>query len=257
MPFNRRSTASLSGFAAVSCALLLGACSMLTPRPVTPIAKVVTMGKGSPPEQVIDRISASKTTYALRGSDFGKLADAGVPPPVLDYLQQSFVNDVDLLTRHWVLGGSLGGCVSCYPQPLDLSHLSSGDGMAEARYVTHYATFAKPQGLPDWVTAFPGGMNAPGLTVGEVERMVKDGTPNADLAARIRASRLHDIIGIQGIRKISTHYVAGLSGSELAQLHRDGASDEVVDALQQKYLAEYIEFSRIRYQSWGKGGSNK
>ena len=254
MPLSRRFTASFSGLAALSCALWLGACSSLAPRAATPIAEVVTMSKASPSGQVIERISASKTTYALRGSDFGKLAEAGVPPPVLDYLQQTFVNDVDLLTRRWVLGESLGGCISCYPQPLNLSDLSSGDGMADARYVARYSTYAKPQGLPDWVSAFPGRMNAPGLTVGEVERMLKDGSPSADIAARIQASRLHDIIGTQGIRKISTHYVAGLSGSELAQLHTDGASDEVVDALQRKYLAEYIEFSRIRYQSWGKGG---
>jgi hypothetical protein len=103
------------------------------------------------------------------------------------------------------------------------------------------------------VTARPGNINAPGLTIGEIERLVKEGTPGADVAARIRASRLYDIIGTQGIEKVSTHYVAGLSGSELAQLHNDGASDEVLDALQQKFLAETIEFARIRYQSWGKG----
>ncbi len=235
-------------------ALLLGACSVMTPRPATPISEVVTLSKGGQPEQVINRIGSSKTTYALRGSDFGKLADAGVPPKVLDYLQQTFVNDVDLLTRYWVLGESLGGCVSCYPQPLDLANLASGgNGMADSRYVARYTTYARPQGLPDWVSAVPGGINAPGLTVGEVERMVKDGTPGADIAVRIRASRLYDIIGTQGIGKVGTHYVAGLSGSELAQLRKDGATDEVVDALQQKYLAEYIEFARIRYESWGKG----
>ncbi len=240
-------------------ALLLGACSVMTPRPATPISEVVSLSKGGQPEQVINRIGSSKTTYALRGSDFAKLADAGVPPKVLDYLQQTFVNDVDLLTRYWVLGESLGGCVSCYPQPLDLANLASGgNGMADARDVARYSTFAKPQGLPDWVTARPGNINAPGLTIGEIERLVKEGTPSADVAARIRASRLYDIIGTQGIEKVSTHYVAGLSGSELAQLHNDGASDEVLDALQQKFLAEYIEFARIRYQSWGKGpGSMK
>jgi hypothetical protein len=249
-----RSIVSLSSLAA--CALLLGACSILTPRPVTPISEVVRLSKGSAPEQVISRISASKTTYALRGSDFGKLSDAGVPPAVLDQLQQAFVNDVDLLTRYWVLGESLGGCGSCYPQPLDLSNMDSGgNGMADARYVASHSTYGKPQGLPDWVTAIPGGANAPGLTLGEVERMVGDGMPNADIAARIRASRLYDVIGTQGITTVSTHYAAGLSGSELAQLRKKGASDEVVDALQRKYLAEYIEFSRIRYQSWGKGSS--
>lgn len=232
--------------------LLIGACSVLTPRPATPISEVVNLSKKSQPEQVINRIGSSKTSYALRGSDFGKLADAGVPPKVLDYLQQAFLNDVDLLTRFWVLGESLGGCASCYPQPVDLSNLANGgNGMADASHVARYSSYGKPQGLPDWVTAIPG--NGPGLTIGEVEQMVKNGTPGAEIAARIRASRLHDIIGTEGLTKISTHYVAGLSGAELAQLQKDGASDEVPDALQQKFLAEYIEFSRIRYQSWGKG----
>jgi hypothetical protein len=248
----------ISGFRTPLCvatlALLLGACSVMKPRPVTPISEVVTLSKGGQPEQVISRIGSSKTTYALRGSDFGKLDDAGVNPKVLDFLQQTFLNDVDLLTRYWVLGESLGGCISCYPQPVDLANLASGgNGMADAHDVARYSSYGKPQGLPDWVTAYPGQVNAPGLTIGQVEQMAKDGTPGADIAARIRASRLYDIIGTGGITKVSTHFVAGLSGSELAQLHKDGASDEALDALQQKFLAEYIEFSRIRYQSWGKG----
>ena len=242
-----------AGFLLVACAFLLGACSALQPRPATPISEVIALGKGNP-EQAISRSAASKTTYALRGSDFGKLADAGVPPTVLDYLQQAFVNDVDLLTRYWVLGESLGGCVSCYPQPLDLANLSEGgNGMGDASNVAYASSYGKPRGLPDWVTAYPGNVTAPGLTIADVERLVKEGTPGEELAARIRSSRLYDIIGHGGLSKVSTHYAAGLSGSELAQLHKDGASDEVLDALQQKFLAEYIEFARIRYQSWGKG----
>ena len=254
MVISRRSCTAPPRLSAAAFALLLGACSVMTPRPVTPIAEVVTLSKGGQPEQVINRIGSAKTTYALRGSDFGKLADAGVSPKVLDYLQQTFLNDVDLLTRYWVLGESLGGCRSCYPQPVDLANLAAGgNGMADAQDVARYSSYGKPQGLPDWVTAFPGNVNAPGLTIGEIERLVKQGTPGADIAARIRASRLVDIIGTQGISKVSTHYVAGLSGSDLAQLRKDGASDEVPDALQQKFLAETIEFARIRYQSWGKG----
>jgi len=253
MSSSQQCPSGLFRFSLAACAFLFGACSILTPRPVMPISDVVALSKGNQ-EQAISRSSAAKTTYALRGSDFGKLADMGVPPKVLDYLQQAFVNDVDLLTRYWVLGESLGGCVNCYPQPVDLANLASGgNGMADASGVARHSTFGKPQGLPDWVTAFPGNVNAPGLTIGEIERLVKEGTPGADLAARIRASRLYDIIGTQGITKISTHYVAGLSGSELANLHKEGASDEVLDALQQKFLAEFIEFDRIRYQSWGKG----
>jgi hypothetical protein len=240
-------------------AALLGACSILTPRPVTPISEIVTLSKGSRPEQVIRRIETSKTTYALRGSDFGKLADAGVPPAVLDTLQQTFVNTVDLLTRYWMSGESLGGCIPCYPQPVDLSTLASGgNGMADARDIARMTTFSKPEGLPGWVTANPGKIGAPGLTIGDIERLVKEGTPSAELAARIDASRLYDIIGTQGIDHISTHLVAGLSGSELAQLHKDGASDEVLDALQRKFLAEYIDFASIRYLNWGGGaGPNR
>ena len=245
---------SIAGLSLATCALLLGACSVLTPRPTLPISEIVTASKDSRPEQVIDRIGHSKTTYALRGSDFGKLADAGVAAPVLDYLQQAFVDDVDLLTRYWVLGESLGGCTSCYPQPVDLASLANGgNGMADARNLGRVTSFSKPQGLPDWVSAFPGSVSAPALTVSEIEQLVKQGTPGAELAARIDASRLHDIIGTRGITQISTHHVAGLSGSELAQLHREGASDQVLDALQRKFLAEYIDFARIRYESLGKG----
>lgn len=257
MFISRRSLSVFSRLAVAACAFLLGACSILTPRPATPISEVVTLSKGGQADQVVQRITSSRTTYALRGSDFGKLADAGVPAKALDALQQTFVNDVDLLTRYWVLGESLGGCVPCYPQPVDLASLDSGgNGMADARDVARFTTFAKPLGLPDWVSAVPGGFDAPGLTIAEVESMVRAGTPGTEIAARIRASRLHDIIGTAGPTQVGTHYVAGLSGSELAQLHKDGASDEVVDALQQKFLAEVIDFARIRYESWGKGSGS-
>jgi hypothetical protein len=83
--------------------------------------------------------------------------------------------------------------------------------------------------------------------------MVKAGAASEEIAARIRGSRLHDIIGMQGLSRISTHYAAGLSGSDLARLHNEGASDDVLDALQQKFLAEFIEFDRLRYQNLGKG----
>ncbi|HVY04434.1 MAG TPA: hypothetical protein VHB46_00530, partial [Burkholderiales bacterium] len=93
-----RMTKILATIAAAAVALAASGCSMMTPRPVTPISEVVNSSKGGNADQVIARMQGSKTTYALRGSDYGKLADAGVPPPVLDALQQSFVNDVDLLT---------------------------------------------------------------------------------------------------------------------------------------------------------------
>jgi hypothetical protein len=219
----------------------------------------VNLSKGAPPEQVVSRIRSSRTTYALRGSDFGKLADAGVPPKVLDHLQQSFYNEVDLLTRYWVLGESLGGCTSCYPQPVDLSTLArDGDGMADPGNTLSYTTFSRPQGLPDWITAVPGKTGAPGIAVDQVAQMVRDGKPANDVVAEIDNSRIHDFIDTSGgISNISTHFTVGLSGSELAQLHADGVPDPVLDALQKKALAEFIEFHRIRYQSWGKGSIQK
>ena len=240
---------------ALSANFVLSACSILSPRPVTPISEVVNLSKGGPPEQVVSRIRSSRTTYALRGSDFGKLADAGVPPKVLDHLQQSFYNDVDLLTRYWVLGESLGNCDRCYPQPVDLSNLpSGGNGMAGAHNLGRYSTYAKPQGLPDWITAVPGKVRARGITVDQVAQLVKDGRPANDVVAEINNSRIHDFIDTsRGVSNISTHSTVGLSGSELAQLHADGVPDPVLDALQKKILAEFIEFHRHRYQSWGKG----
>ena len=240
---------------AVAAAFVLGACSILSPRPVTPVSEIVSLCKAGQPERAIERLRSSKTTYALRGSDFGKLADAGCPSNVLDELQQVFYNDVDLLTRYWVLGESAGGCASCYPQPVDLSTLAKGgDGMADPGNTFRYTTFSRPHGLPDWVTAVPGRMGAPAITVDQVAQMVKDGKPVGEIVATIENARFHDFITTNaGLSKISTHFTVGLSGSQLAQLHADGAPDPALDALQKKAIAEFIEFQRLRYQSLGKG----
>src|SRR5262245_20400186 len=93
--------------ALVITTLLLAACATLNPSPAVPISEVVSLSKaGAPPEQVIARIG--RTVYAPRGSDFGKLAELGVQPPVLDFIQTRFVNDVELLTRTYVQGDSRG-----------------------------------------------------------------------------------------------------------------------------------------------------
>lgn len=251
LPYSR----IFSALAALAVLGGLSACAALTPRPAMPISEVVELSRAESPDRALNRLRTSKTTYALRGSDFGKLADLGVPPPVLDQLQQSFANDVDLLTRYWVLGESLGGCSSCYPQPVDLNALEAGgNGMADNAGLVRSSTFGRPQGLPEWVTAVPG--SGPSITVAEVSRMVKEGVAAGELAERIRGSRLRDVIATEGLSTISTHYIAGLSGSELARLHEDGAADPVLDALQEKFLAEFIEFNRMRYQGMGKGSNS-
>ena len=240
---------------ALACAslLLLGACSVLKPRPVTPISEVVSACK-SGASRAIDLSRKSKTTYALRGSDFGKLADAGCQPEVLNELQQLFYNDVDLLTRYWVLGESLGGCDSCYPQPIDLSTLGSGgNGMGDGSNLGRVTEYSKPTGLPSWITAYPGPTNGPAITVEMAAQMLKDGKSADEVVATIESSRVHEYLDLAGITNVSTHFKPALTGSELANRSKEGMPDPVLDALQRKYIAEFIEFLRVRYQSWGKG----
>ena len=62
----------------LSAAFMLGACSILSPRPATPISEVVSFSKGVPPEQTISRMRSSRTTYALRGSDFEAVDESGL-----------------------------------------------------------------------------------------------------------------------------------------------------------------------------------
>lgn len=241
---------------AFACVGALAACASLQSRPPMPISEVVALSRGgSSPDQVISRLRESRTTYALRGSDFAKLAQMGVPAPVLDELQQSFANDVDRLTRYWVLGESLGACSVCYPQPVDLSSLAAGgSGMADASYLGAYYSFARPPGVPEWVPAYPGRPLGKMIWIDDIDRMLTDGLPAERIASAIRDARLAHVIGDGGGMRVSTHFTVALKGSEFAALSRKGAADLVLDALQEKYLAEFIEVSRLRHQHEGKGG---
>ena len=218
-----------------------------------PIAEVVQLSKsGTTPPLIIKRIRESGTTYALRGSDFAKLKAEGVPDPVLDHLQQSFVDDLDLYTRYWVTGEGLGACSFCYPQPVDIDKLESGYGLVAAEPAGRYSA-DKPTGVPSWVPYPP----KPGLTgsisVSDIEKMAKDGVPEAQIIERINRSRLTHVIGVGGTFTVRTQPVAGLSGSELAQLYEQGVGYAALDALQGQFLAQFIETERLRYMNIGKG----
>ncbi len=218
-----------------------------------PIAEVVDLSKsGSLPEQVIQRIKSSRTTFALRGSDFAKLKAAGVPDPVLDYLQQAFVDDLDQLTRYWVLGESLGGCGSCYPQPVDLNTMQSGYSRVRATPPSRYAP-SKPPGTPDWVPFPPTRSTGARLSVDQIAEMARRGMPEGQLVQRIRTAHLENVIGVGGLTGIHTHPAAGLGGAELARLKERGVPNRALDALQGRFLAEFIEAERLRYQNLGKG----
>ena len=238
---------------ALALLVLSGCATFYTPRTPLPIAEIVNLSKsGAPPATVIQRIRDSGTSYALRGSDFSKLKTLGVADPVLDYLQQSLVNDLDFLTRYWVLGENLGGCSFCYPQPVDVDKLESGYGKVAASPPGRYQA-GKPPGTPDWVPATLNRPTAGRLSLADIEQMVKSGTPDAQIIERIQNSRLDRVIGVGGTFSIRTQPASGLLGSELARLHTEGASDAVLDALQAQFLAQFIEAERLRYQNWGKG----
>jgi hypothetical protein len=235
---------------------LSGCATFYTPRTPLPIADVVKLSESkASPAQVIQRIRASGTTYALRGSDFAKLKALGVPDPVLDYMQQGFVDDLDLYTRYWVTGEGLGTCSFCYPQPVDVDKLESGYGVVPAEPPGKYSP-DKPSGVPSWVPYPPNPKATKPLSIVDIEQMAKDGVPEAEMIERINHSRLTRVIGVGGTFTIRTQPVAGLMGSELAQLHDEGVSYGALDALQGQFLAQFIEAERLRYMNIGKGPFN-
>jgi hypothetical protein len=236
----------------VACLAEFSACAAFALTPPLAIADAVKMSQsGMRPEEVIQRIRDSKTTYALHGSDFGKLKAIGVSDQVLDYLQQSFVNDVDLLTRYWVQGGFLGGCSSCYPQPVDVDKLESGYGVVPATPPRGYQ-LGRPTGTPDWVPYPQHIPSAVRVSVSDIEQMTKHGLPQAQIIDRINHSPLAHVFGVGGVFTLRSHLVAGLSGSEFARLYDEGVGYPVLDALQGQFLAQFIESERLRYQSWGQ-----
>jgi hypothetical protein len=231
-------------------ALASGATPYVAPLPIGEVVSLSNSEAG--PEQVLQRIRSTGTTYALRGSDFAKLKAAGVSDPVLDYLQQSFVDDVDLLTRYWVLGKSLGGCNFCYPQPVDLNAMQSGYANVSATPPSRYVP-SKPPGMPDWLPYPPFAVTGSRLAVNQIVDMASSGMPEAELVQRIRGTHLIHVIGIGGHTAVRTHPIAGLGGAELARLKEQGVPDGALDALQGQFLAAFIETERLRYQNLGKG----
>ena len=219
------------------------------PRQPLPIAELVALSKsGAPADEMLQRLKGSTTTYALRGSDFSKLRAAGVPNAVLDYLQQSLVDDLDLETRRWVGGSSLGGCSFCYPQPVDLDAMQSGYTAPPTRYVA-----GKPPGTPDWVPYPPTSRRGPRISGDDVLAMVKQGRVPDEIVQRIRGARLQRVTASSASGAIRTHPLAALTGSELAELSDRGVPAAALDALQAQFLAEFIEAQRLHYLHWGKG----
>jgi hypothetical protein len=230
---------------------LLNACA--SAREAYRMADVVSQSKaGQAPANIISDIRAAKTSYALRGSDFGKLKSVGVSDELLDYIQQSFVGDVDLLTRYWVLGESLGKCGWCYPQEVNFAGLQSGQAPTQSPPPMRMLP-SQPLGVPSWYEPWTSGFSTKHVSLAQLRDMAKQGASEADMLAVLRGATPERVVGVGGITYFSTRPLGGLSGSELAQLRADGVPDSVLDALQTRFLSAYVENARLRYQNYGKG----
>jgi hypothetical protein len=205
--------------------------------------------QGQSPEQVVSAIRSSRTTYALRGSDFGKLKDAGFDDKVLDYLQQSFMDDVDMLTRYWALGESVGGCTRCVPQQVTIA---SVDDIRQSPTRTA-PSYGGPQGMPDWFVPYSARRKVVSLDL--IRQRAQQGASEQELVQLVRDGHLESIIGGQPLGSVRTHFPVALTGSELARLRAEGIPDAVLDEIQNKFLGQFVELQRLRYQSRGKAPS--
>ncbi|MBI1397519.1 MAG: hypothetical protein GC151_16220 [Betaproteobacteria bacterium] len=217
------------------------------------LSDVITRSeRGVSANTIIGSLRTSRTTYALRGSDFARLRAVGVPDQVLDYLQQSFVNDVALVVRYWMGGDSLGKCAKCYPQQVDLGSLQK-DGAVRQMPPPLRTTPGRALGLPDWYHSTKGYSASGGITVDELRDLARSGMTDAQLLKELRTRPLVDVIGTGSSFHLGSTVTAGLTGSMLADLHDEGLSDAVLDELQANYLAVYVEYLRMRYLQDGRG----
>ena len=77
-------------------ALLITACSSMQPssNPLT-VPEIVRMSSDSvPADEIIRRITKSGTSYHLSATQLADLRTQGVPDPVIDYMQQTYLDAV-------------------------------------------------------------------------------------------------------------------------------------------------------------------
>lgn len=222
------------------------------PEPL-PMTRVIAASRdGAAPGSVLAELKRTRTAFALRGSQFGQLAAAGVADTVLDQIQRTFASEVDLIVRQWVTGESRGKCERCYPWQVDLASLPDLAGVVQTSAPLRSVP-GRALGLPDWYRPL-GSTGMRGMTVADAEAMVKAGRSADEVIAALRSSRLNDVIGTAGFGNgVSTGIQPGLAGSQLARLRASGMPDVVVDEIQVRYLAELVEHLRMRYQGLGKG----
>lgn len=91
-------------FSVASLSLLLAACATLpTPAPVK-VAEVIQLSRaGTPPGQIIQKMRDAGMVYRLDASQIAQLQRDGVADPVLNYMQNTYIEAVrrDQRLRDW------------------------------------------------------------------------------------------------------------------------------------------------------------
>lgn len=248
-------TAKLAAIVSMALATALFAgCSMFGPRSVAPISDITNAAEsGQSSVQILSAMRTARTTYALRGSDFAKLAERDVPELVLDELQQRFFGDVEWFTRRWYQERLAGGPSSFYPQPVDLDNLDrGGNGMAPTTNVGRFTHSTRPPGVPNWVPARPVSPFGPKISVNDVVEMTNHGDPTPQIVATIHESHIFPIYADPG-NVVSRTRTGAITGSMYANLAAQGVALEILDALQDAYLADHVERSRLRWWNSNAG----
>jgi hypothetical protein len=107
----RRLAAPLAICALLASLALVSGCATTPAVPPLTAADIVQMAKqGQSADQIIERLRNTRTLLRLQASDYVTLHQEGVPPKVLNYLQQVQIEDMRWRDRQ-LYGGWYGGGV--------------------------------------------------------------------------------------------------------------------------------------------------
>ena len=105
--------------AVLLAAMLLGGCAAFPKREPMTLDQVVQLSKeGKSADDIINRLSESRTVFALSGSGYAKLREQGVDDAVLDYIQRTYVARVELDSRLRYQGWYSPGFYPPYYRPI-------------------------------------------------------------------------------------------------------------------------------------------
>ncbi len=99
--------------------LVLAGCAGMDRRPPPSLEQVVEMSRaGTPPEEIIRELQATRAVYPLTGSQIARLHEQGVPDTVLDYMQNVYMDQVRRESRMSYDSPFWWNCLYCYHRPM-------------------------------------------------------------------------------------------------------------------------------------------